>query len=110
MAKKAATEISAIPRRRLTAEERAGIEQALDAGETGAEIASKFNTSVATVYAVRRKTALKASGQTSESPLRQALVSWAVRTLLDQPVKEGETADLKAKLHAEMMQRVLSGI
>ena len=111
MAKKAAAEISATPRRRLTAEEKAGIEKALDAGETGSAIAERFQTSVATVYAVRKKTApAKASGRTSENPLRHEILGWAVRTLLQQPVTEQETADLKAKLEAEMVRRVLSGI
>ena len=112
MAKKVAVaENVSSPRRRLTAEEKEGIGKALDAGETGAAIAERFQTSVATVYAVRKKSApAKASGQTSENPLRHEILGWAVRTLLQQPVTEQETADLKAKLEAEMVRRVLSGI
>ena len=99
-------------RKRLTAEQKAGIAQALARGEAGNAVAARFNVSTATVYAQRRKAGSTGLGapRLHESALRGKLVGFAVRILLGQEVPAEERSRLESEVRDELMKRVAAGI
>ncbi len=99
-------------RKRLTAEQKAGIAQALARGEAGNAVATKFGVSTATVYAQKRKASpiMGDAVPQQESALRRKLVSFAVRTLLGQEVSQDERGTLEKEVREELMRRVAAGI
>jgi transposase-like protein len=99
-------------RKRLTAEQRAGIAQALARGEAGNAVAARFGVSTATVYAQKRKTGAVGieTPRQQENPLRVKLVNFAVRLLLGQEVSAEERGDLERQVRDEFVKRVAAGI
>ena len=99
-------------RKRLTAEQKAGIAQALARGEAGNAIAAKFGVSTATVYAQKRKAGPTAGEAVphKETALRAKLVAFAVRSLLGQEIPQEERAGLEKEVREELVKRVAAGI
>jgi transposase len=99
-------------RKRLTAEQRSGIAQALARGEAGNAIAAKFGVSTATVYAQKRKigpTGIETPPH-QETPLRGKLVNFAVRVLLGQEISADERGELEKQVREELVKRVAAGL
>ena len=104
----------AATRKRLTPDQKAAIAEGLAKGETGATLAAQFNVSLATIYQQRKKrnasatsSAPAASGMTD---LQKRLILWASRKLLDKPVHDDETADLRRILEMEIQRRFEEGL
>jgi transposase-like protein len=98
-------------RKRLTPDQKAEIARALAGGETGKSISERMGVSAATIYAQGRKVKVSsAAGEQGESALRKRLVSFAVRSLLGQPVEDSERTQLEQAVREEVVRRVSQGI
>ena len=99
---------------RLTSQQRAEIVSALADGEKGPAIATKFNVTPATIYAIKRKNegvpVTTASPDRADSELKKTVVSWAVRTLMGVPVPEDETSHLAATIKEAVMTKAAAGL
>jgi hypothetical protein len=104
----------AATRKRLTAEQKAAIADGLAKGEKGATLAAEFNVSVATIYQQKKKMGAIATSSTPATvgvtALQKRLILWASRKLMDRPVHDDETADLKRILEAEINRRFEEGL
>jgi hypothetical protein len=98
---------------RLTATERAEIVAALTRGESGRVLAERYGVSLGAIYSYRRKIGVAPVSEApsrQESELRGRLVSFAVRTLLGQPVEDSERSDLESKVREQLMKRLAEGL
>jgi hypothetical protein len=114
--RKAASTAASTPitRKRLTAEQKAAIADGLAKGEKGAILAAEFNVSVATIYQQKKKMGAtateRAPASAGISDLQKRLILWASRKLLDKPVHDDESADLKRILQTEIERRFEEGL
>jgi hypothetical protein len=98
---------------RLTATERAEIVAALTRGESGRLLAERYGVSLGAIYSYRRKIGMASMAEApsrQESELRGRLVSFAVRTLLGQPMDDAERSELETKVREQLLKRLAEGL
>ena len=104
----------AATRKRLTPQQKTLIAEGLAQGRTGLALSQEFGVSMATIYQQKKKLAAVATSSASTvagvSPLQKRLILWASRKLLDRPVDDSETAELKRILEAEVQRRFEEGL